>query len=97
MVKYRTRPGIVLTDICGENILVAASSLTNICPYVTQINEPSAFLWKQLEKGADTEQLLAAVEAEFEVDDREALRTAIEDFIKQMAGLNYLLSDEQKG
>ena len=97
MVKYKTRPGIVLTDICGENVLVAASALAGLCPYVTQINESSVFLWKQLEKGADAEQLVAAVEAEFEVDDREALRTVIDGFIKQMSELGYLLIEEQKG
>ena len=97
MVKYRTRPGIVLTDICGENVLVAASSLTGLCPYVTQINDSSVFLWRLLQNGADAEQLAAAVEAEFEVDDPKALRSVIYDFIKQMTELNYLLSDEQKG
>ena len=48
MVKYRTRPGVVLTDICGENVLVSASSLAGLCPYVTQINDSSVFLWKLL-------------------------------------------------
>lgn len=97
MVKYRTRPGVVLTDICGENVLVSASSLAGLCPYVTQINDSSVFLWKLLEKGADAQQLAAAVEEEFEVDDPAALRSVIDDFIKQMTDLNYLLPDEQKG
>ena len=48
-------------------------------------------------KSADAEQLVAAVEAEFEVDDREALRTVIDGFIKQMSELGYLLIEEQKG
>ena len=53
MVKYRTRPGVVLTDICGENVLGAASALTDLCPYGSQINESSVFLGRLLERGAD--------------------------------------------
>ena len=57
MMTFKTRPGVVLTEIAGEFILVAAKSLQGVCPYVTQINETSAFLWRQLEQGAGLEKL----------------------------------------
>ena len=97
MVRYRTRPGVVLTYICGEYVLVAAKSILSICPYVTQVNETSAFLWKQLVDGATAEQLEAAVTDEYEVDDPAQLRDAIGSFIHQMLELNYLLSEDQGG
>lgn len=97
MVRYRTRPGVVLTYICGEYVLVAAKSILSVCPYVTQVNETSAFLWQHLVDGATTEQLEAAVSEEYEVDDPAQLRDAIDSFIRQMLELNYLLSDNQGG
>lgn len=97
MARYNVRPGIVLTSICGESILVAAKSVLEYCPYVTQLNETSAFLWKLLAAGADDNELIDSVKEEYEIDDEAFVRRAIEDFIKQMLDLNYLLPVEQKG
>lgn len=96
-MKYRTRPGVVLTTVCGENLLVAAKAARPECPYVTQINDSSAFLWRKLAEGADADGLMAAVEAEFEVDDPAVIREAVEAFIAQMLELNYLLPEEHGG
>ena len=94
MAGYKTRPGVVLTEIAGEYVLVAAKALSGVCPYVTLINESSAFLWRKLEQGANLEQLQAAVSAEYEVEDPAAVQSAIRDFIRHMNELNYLLTDE---
>ena len=94
-MRYKTRPGVVLTSIYGEHILVAAKSVLDICPYVTEINETSAFLWKELEEGADIERLMDAVQAEYEIDDPDTVRSAINGFIEQMLELNYLVAFEE--
>lgn len=97
MDKYVTRPGIVLTSICGEYVLVAAKDLLEKCPYVTQLNDSSAFLWEKLSSGADADGLFEAVQAEFDIDDPAVIRQAIEDFIRQMREFNYLIPAEEKG
>lgn len=97
MVRYRTRTGVILTSICGEYMLVSAKSLQNECPYVTQINETSAFLWQLLMKGATAEELETAVVKEYEVADPALVRRAIRDFLGQMTKMKYLLTDEQGG
>ncbi|MBR6007289.1 MAG: PqqD family protein [Clostridia bacterium] len=94
-MRYKTRPGVILTSICGEHILVAAKSVLDLCPFVTEINETSAFLWKALENGADIEQLMDAVQAEYEIDDPDTVRSAINSFIEQMLELNYLVALEK--
>ena len=94
MTSYKTRPGVVLTEIAGEYVLVAAKALLGTCPYVTQINESSAFLWRQLEQGADLAQLESAVAAEYEIEDLASAREAIEGFLEQMKELHYLLTEE---
>lgn len=93
MGRLRTRPGVVLTEICGEHVLVSAKAITRDCPFVTFINEESAFLWTQLLKGADEDMLAAAVKAEYEVDSSDALMEAINAFLKQMTELNLLIKD----
>ena len=94
-MRYRTRPGAVLARICGEYLLVAAQSLRDSLPYVTQLNESSAFLWKKLESGADEQTLEQCVMEEYEVEDREAARAAIRDFMEQMRSAGYLVEDRE--
>ena len=95
MERYKTRPGVLLTSVCGETLLVSAKSLHTLCPYVTELNETSAFLWERLRSGADLDGLMAALGEEYELDDPAMARRAVEAFLRQMLELNYLLPVEQ--
>jgi hypothetical protein len=97
MNRYKTRPGVILTSVCGEHLLVAAAAVRDLCPYVTEINETSAFLWRQLTSGADLDGLMAALDAEYDLPDPAAARQAVESFLQQMLDLHYLLPVEQGG
>ena len=92
MERYKTRDGIVLTRVCGEWMLVAASALRDQCPFVTVVNESSAFLWKRLQSGADVEELERAVREEYEIEEPETVRSVIEAFLQQMLEMNYLIT-----
>lgn len=94
MKRYKARDGLVLTRVCGEQLLVSAGSLRGLCPFVTVLNETSAFLWEQLRNGATAEDLLRAVSEEYEVEDPTALRNMIGDFLRQMEELNYIIVKE---
>ena len=94
MTVYKTRKGIVLSEICGEYVLVAAKKLQDICPYVSQVNETSAFIWKQLEEGKNLRQIVQAVENEYDSGDSIDIQSAVEAFIRQMLELNYLTISE---
>ena len=91
MPRYATRPGVELTSICGEYYLVSARAALAYCPYITQINASSAYLWRKLADGADEETLIADVENDFEVLDRGEAEEAIRGFIGQMLEMNYLI------
>ena len=97
MQRYKTRPGVVLTAICGEHLLVAARSVRDSVPYLTQLNESAAFLWKQLEQGADEDALLAAVLEEYEIADPAGARASIRGTLEQLRASGYLLDDTQGG
>ena len=96
MTRYKARRGVVLTTVCGEHLLVAVKGLKDVCPFVTTLNESSAFLWKRLETGASEEELLAAVAEEYEVEDSESARAMIRDFLKQMLEMHYLETQEEE-
>ena len=95
MTRYKTRPGVVLTAICGEHVLVAAAAIRDLCPYVTEINETSAFLWERLRHGADLDDLMAAIGEEYELDDLAVARNSVETFLSQMLEMHYLIPEEQ--
>ena len=90
-MTYKTRTGVVLTEIAGEFVLVAAKALLGECPYVTQLNDTSAFLWRRMEQGASLETLEAAVAEEYKIEDPATARAAIEAFVKQMEELKYII------
>ncbi len=91
MEQVVTRPGVVLTQICGEYLLLAAKAAREHCPYMTQLNESSAFLWRELERGADPRELERAVLEEYEIEDPAVAREAIRNFMEEMLRLGYLL------
>jgi hypothetical protein len=94
MERYKTRPGVVLTEICGEYVLVSAKMNLGVCPYVTTVNETSAFLWNRLIEGADFASLMQAVREEYEIDDVSAAEDAVRAFLSQMIELNYIIPED---
>ena len=96
MERYKARSGLVLVTVCGESLLVATKALWNLCPFMTSLNESSAFLWTRLQEGATEEELLAAVAEEYEVEDPAALRKGIRDFLKKMQDIQVLQSQEEQ-
>lgn len=97
MPSYKIRPGVLLTQICGENLLVAAKSARKFCPYYSFLNESAAFVWKMLEKRSDLEELEAAVAEEFEIEDAAETRGLILSLLENLEKNHYLLPVEQGG
>ena len=91
MEKYKSRPGVVLTTVAGQYVLVAAKTLREKCPNATQINETAAFCWRLLEQGADLNDLMEKVAVEYEVADMEELRQDLTLLLEQLEEKNYLI------
>lgn len=58
---------------------------------VITLNESGAFLWRELEKGADVDALTVALLREYEVDEQTA-RDCVVDFIRQLLEAGCLAS-----
>ena len=95
MERYKCRDGVVLTHICGETLLVSARALREQCPFLTVLNDSSAFLWQRLKTGASAAELEEAVCREYEVDDPAEVRGLIETFLHRMNEYHYLVKMEQ--
>ena len=93
MKRYKTRPGVVLTTIAGQNVLVAAKSVRDQCPYTAQINETAAFCWLLLEQGATLEDLARKLSEEYEVEDAAQMRADLEQMLSQLLESHYLIEE----
>ena len=91
MKRYKTRPGVVMTTIGGQYILVAAKTAREHCPFKMLINETAAFCWQLLEEGADMDTLAAALAKEYELEDASVLLDDVQDLVGQLEKFGYLI------
>ena len=96
MISYKTRPGIILAEVCGQYLLVAAKEARQFCPYTTQINETSAFLWNQMREWTTFTDLMESVSEEYEIDDSEEAAESVLSILKEMVKLGYLMTEEER-
>ena len=94
MTRYRTRPGVILAEVCGRYLLAASRGAREYCPYVTQVNESSAFLWRRMGEWTTVAELMARAGEEYEMEDEGEARSAVESFLREMDGMGYLLTEE---
>jgi len=92
-MKYQVRKGIVLQNVCRENLLIATGEAKGVCPDVKQINAGGAYYWKLLCQGTEPEKMLELAAAEYHTD-TETLRPGLERFLKVLVERNYLLTGE---
>ena len=76
-MKYKTRPGIILTSVGEQYFFVTAKNRI-------ELNETAAFYWKLLRQGADTAELREAALREYDIDDPAGLEQEIEELIREL-------------
>lgn len=94
-MKDQIRPGVVLTEVCGEYLLLATLDASRYCPYVYQINETAAFFWRLLEQQFTEEQIAEKAAEEYEVP-VETVRSDVRQFIDTLLAQGYLLPKGEK-
>ena len=68
----KIKNGFVLRNICDDYIVVAVGRQTLDFKGLIKLNESGAFLWEQLKSDRSEEDLLAALTAEYAVDEATA-------------------------
>jgi len=69
----KIKSGYLLREVAGNYIVVAIGEEAVDFNGLITVNETGAFLWKKLEEGIDTSELLAALTAEYDVDEKTAV------------------------
>lgn len=60
-MKYVCRPGIVLTKICGQWLLVPTRKASESCPNIIKLTLPAVIIWKMMEKEKTEEDMQRAL------------------------------------
>ena len=68
----KVKDGFVLRAIAGSNIVVPVGAATAQFNGMITLNDSGAFLWRELEKGADVDSLTEALLREYDVDEATA-------------------------
>ncbi len=79
----KIKEGFVLRTIAGSNIVVPVGKASVDFNGMITLNDSAAFLWQKLEAGAELDDLVAALLAEYEVDEATA-RGCSADFIAKL-------------
>ena len=78
----KLKDGFILREVAGQTVVLPTGDTLNLNMMIT-LNETGAFLWKQLENENDEAGLVAALLAEYDVDETTA-KNAVEGFVAKL-------------
>jgi hypothetical protein len=78
----KLKEGFILRTVAGNTIVVPTGSALNLNMMIS-LNGVGRFLWEKLEKGAETEELVAALLEEYDVDEAKAKKD-VEAFVEKL-------------
>lgn len=87
-MTMKLKNGFILRDVGGECVVVPSGADIDLNGMIT-LNATAKTLWQQLEQEADTADLVAALLAEYEVDEATA-RAAVDRFIATLKENDFL-------
>ncbi len=94
-MKYRPRPGIVLTKICGSYYLIPSRIAYSDCNTMIHLPLLWASDWQFLECGAGIEQMIE-VHRIFKKRPEEELRKEILSFFDNLADRGFLIREPEE-
>ena len=85
----RLKEGFVLRQVAGSHIVLPVGAASVDFNGMVSLNETGALLWRTLEGGADSEALVSALTAEYEVERAEAAE-GVEEFLETLRSVGCL-------
>ena len=86
----KIKKGFVAKEIAGQYVVVALGKASKIFNGIIKLNDTAKFIWDILEKGAEKEEIVDALLAEYEGVDAAVVEADVENFINQLKGANIL-------
>ena len=77
-----------MRDVAGQTVVLPTGDELNLNMMIT-LNDTAKFLWQRLEVGAQTEELISALLAEYDVDEATA-KAAVERFVEKLNANGFL-------
>ena len=85
----KIKNGFVIREIAGECVVIALGEASKSFNGMIKLNESARILWKQLEKGCEKEDMIAAVTEAYDVD-RKTVEADVDRFLDTLKGANIL-------
>lgn len=78
----RLKPGFIMRTVAGQIVVLPSGDELDLNMMIT-LNDTGKFLWERLEVGAEVEELVSALLAEYDVDEATA-RAGVERFVAKL-------------
>lgn len=78
----KLKQGFILRTVAGETVVLPSGDELDLNMMIT-LNDTGKFLWQKLEEGAEMDELVAGLLAEYDVDEATA-RPAVERFVAKL-------------
>lgn len=84
----KLKEGFILRTVAGETVALPSGGVTNLDMMIT-LNDTGRFLWERLAVGAEKDELVADLLAEYDVD-RERAEKSVDAFAARLKELGFL-------
>jgi hypothetical protein len=88
----KTKKGFMLRSVADRHVVVAIGQASVDFNGLITLNETGAYIWEKLAKGITYDELLKAMLADYEVDEKTA-RAGIDSFLETARGANLIDED----
>lgn len=92
----KIRPGVILINICEENILVASYDARQYCPYTMILNETGAVIWRCISKHETFPEIIRELKSEFDIPSGTDIEGAVNEYLDRLHSNGYLMYAEDK-
>lgn len=84
----KLKEGFLLRDVAGETVVIPSGDSLDLNMMIT-LNDTGKFLWERIEQGAEEQELVQALLAEYEVDEATA-KASVAAFVEKLKQNDFL-------
>ena len=88
-MKYRIRDGIVMEEICGVVLLISTVEARKSCPYLTELNESSIYVWNLIKEGKNTDEMAEEISEKYQISVNDA-KEVLTGFLTDLENQNFI-------
>lgn len=87
-IEMKLKEGFVLREVLGEKVVLPSGENLDLNMMIT-LNETAELIWQRLTVGAEMDELVQALLAEYDVDEARA-RASVEHFVARLKENDFL-------